>query len=112
MQSLIESSDGDADNSRYRLMEENSVNGESSHGHGSVKAGENEKSNLPLGLTRKTLLLLVALFFHHIPEGIAMGVAYGAISGEAANDVASQEKALREAMILTLGLCISGIPEG
>jgi len=28
------------------------------------------------------MTLQVAIFFHHIPEGIAMGVAFGAINGE------------------------------
>lgn len=104
------------DENSYRLMEDSSVNGDvgthSGHSHGPKVVADDGPSNLPLGLSRRTLLLLVAIFFHHIPEGIAMGVAYGAITGEANANVASQEKALKEAMILTLGLCISSLPEG
>lgn len=53
----------------------------------------------------KTVLLVLAITIHNIPEGLAIGVAFGAVqSGNTA--------ALVSAMILALGIGIQNFPEG
>jgi ZIP family zinc transporter len=55
---------------------------------------------------QRTILLVLAITLHNIPEGLAVGVAFGAIalSGGAAT--------LGAAIALTIGMCLQNLPEG
>jgi ZIP family zinc transporter len=55
---------------------------------------------------QRTVLLVLAITLHNIPEGLAVGVAFGAIalSGGAAT--------LGAAVALTIGMCLQNLPEG
>ena len=58
---------------------------------------------------RRSTLLLTAITLHHIPEGLALGVAFGAAAlPRGLADGAS----LSAALALTLGLGVQNIPEG
>src|SRR5690554_4654853 len=64
------------------------------------------------GLTttwRRTTLLVLAITLHNIPEGLAMGVAFGA-SGVL--EGAAAESALTGAIVLALGIGLQNFPEG
>ena len=55
---------------------------------------------------RRAVLLVVAITMHNIPEGLAVGVAFGGvIGGEAATSVTA-------AVILSIGIAIQNFPEG
>lgn len=55
---------------------------------------------------RRTTLLILAVTLHNIPEGLAVGIAYGALaSGMSSVTLAS-------AVALTLGMAMQNIPEG
>ncbi len=68
-----------------------------------TKDGQILKQGIP---NRRTLLLILSVTLHNIPEGLAVGVAFaGAHSkGEAV--------ALAEAFLLSVGIAIQNIPEG
>lgn len=55
---------------------------------------------------RKTFLLFLAITLHNIPEGLAIGVAFGAAS------LAIPGATLANAIALTLGIGIQNFPEG
>jgi len=55
---------------------------------------------------RRTILLVMAITLHNIPEGLAVGVAFGAV----AHDLPSAS--LAGAMALALGIGIQNFPEG
>lgn len=55
---------------------------------------------------RRSILLVTAMALHHIPEGIAMGVGYGAAGAVDAS--ISQSSAL----VLTLSILLQNLPEG
>jgi ZIP family zinc transporter len=54
----------------------------------------------------KTTLLVIAITIHNIPEGLAIGVAFGAIAAGV------QASALAGAIALALGIGIQNFPEG
>ncbi|BBN97685.1 MULTISPECIES: ZIP family metal transporter [Sporolactobacillus] len=54
---------------------------------------------------RKTFLLVLSITIHNIPEGAAVGVAFGAV-------VAGQHELLIAAMVLAFGIGIQNFPEG
>lgn len=56
---------------------------------------------------QKSILLVLAITLHNIPEGLAVGVAFGAV---AAGDVTSAS--LAGAIALALGIGIQNFPEG
>lgn len=57
----------------------------------------------------RSTLLLLAITLHHIPEGLALGVAYGAAAlGPARADGAT----LGAALALTIGMGVQNVPEG
>lgn len=56
----------------------------------------------------KTMLLYLAVVIHNIPEGLAVGVAFGTI-GQAANGLSFT---LASALGLAIGIGIQNIPEG
>lgn len=55
---------------------------------------------------RRTLLLVLAMFLHNVPEGLGMGIAFaGAAQDNPAID-------LKNALVLTLALGVHNFPEG
>ena len=55
---------------------------------------------------RRSVLLVLAITIHNIPEGLAVGVAFGSLSSDL------PAASLGGAMALTLGIGIQNIPEG
>ena len=53
----------------------------------------------------RNLLLVLAITIHNIPEGLAVGVAFGAVAS-------GDTKSLMAAMILAMGIGIQNFPEG
>lgn len=60
----------------------------------------------PATAWQKTTLLVLAITLHNIPEGLAIGVAFGAAA------VAATPSALAAALALTLGIGPQNFPEG
>lgn len=61
---------------------------------------------------RRSVLLVTAMALHHIPEGLAMGVGYGAVSAGAMAGEASTGLSLATAFTLTLSIMFQNVPEG
>ncbi|MEJ5349789.1 MAG: ZIP family metal transporter [Desulfosoma sp.] len=55
---------------------------------------------------RRSILLVLAVTIHNIPEGLAVGVAFGAVSAQI------QEAGLAGAVALALGIGLQNLPEG
>jgi len=55
---------------------------------------------------RRSTLLILAMTLHNIPEGLAIGIAFGAIA------VGSPSATLQAAIALAIGIGIQDIPEG
>ena len=55
---------------------------------------------------KRTCLLMASITLHNIPEGLAIGVAFGALTGEVT------EAALTSAWMLALGIALQNFPEG
>ena len=55
---------------------------------------------------KRTCLLMASITLHNIPEGLAIGVAFGALAGEIS------EAALTSAWMLALGIALQNFPEG
>ena len=66
---------------------------------------ESEPEGIKTGW-RRTVLLVLAITLHNIPEGLAVGVAFGAAA------FGLQEASLAGAMALALGIGIQNFPEG
>ncbi|MDD1712688.1 MAG: ZIP family metal transporter [Methanoregulaceae archaeon] len=71
------------------------------HLHIGFSEAEGPKSSL-----RRTTLLVIAITLHNIPEGLAIGVAFGAVAAGVSS------AALAGAVALTLGIGIQNFPEG
>ena len=62
---------------------------------------------------QKTILLVLAIAMHNIPEGLAVGVAFGAIaSPEILNNINGEIFTLGSAVALAIGIGIQNFPEG
>ena len=62
---------------------------------------------------QKTILLVLAIAMHNIPEGLAVGVAFGAIaSPEIINNLNVEIFTLGSAIALAIGIGIQNFPEG
>lgn len=59
---------------------------------------------------QRTALLVLAITLHNIPEGMAVGVAFGALSQ--ISDPALYHQAMAGAIALTIGIGLQDIPEG
>jgi zinc transporter, ZIP family len=70
--------------------------------------GARSPEGLPTSWQRSTLLVL-AITIHNFPEGLAVGVAFGAAAGMTGADQASQ---LGAAVALTIGIALQNFPEG
>lgn len=55
---------------------------------------------------RRTTLLVIAITMHNIPEGLAVGVAFGAVAA------GISPEGLGGAIVLTLGIGLQNFPEG
>ncbi len=65
-----------------------------------------EKAGDPKGRLSKTIIMVLAVTLHNIPEGMAVGIVYaGYLSGSA-------EITAGEALALSLGIAIQNFPEG
>jgi ZIP family zinc transporter len=73
------------------------------HHHRGAKKSEGKKS--PWG---KNTLLFLAITLHNIPEGLAVGVGFGAVAASADPGTAT----IASAIALTVGLAIQDLPEG
>ena len=61
----------------------------------------------------QTILLVLAIAMHNIPEGLAVGVAFGAIaSPEIVNNLNIEIFTLGSAIALAIGIGIQNFPEG
>ena len=69
------------------------------HMHINFKVTEGPKTSW-----RRTTLLVTAITIHNIPEGLAIGVIFGAAMGE--------PEMINTALIITFGLAIQNFPEG
>ncbi|KXG77901.1 ZIP family metal transporter [Thermotalea metallivorans] len=65
----------------------------------------NEKEGIPTGW-RRSILLLLAITLHNIPEGLAVGVAFGALKANLPS------ASLPGAVALAIGIGIQNFPEG
>lgn len=86
---------------------DSSNDGSAAHHRGSWKGAEEGDSNRPIDSVnwRRILLLIVAITVHNIPEGLAVGVGFGAIG-------TSPTATLESARNLALGIGIQNFPEG
>jgi ZIP family zinc transporter len=66
-----------------------------------ISQAEGPRTNL-----KKTVLMLLAITLHNIPEGLAIGVAFGAVA------VGIPSASLAGAVALALGIGIQNFPEG
>jgi len=66
-----------------------------------IENAEGIKNNFP-----KSVLLVLAITLHNIPEGLAVGVAFGAVTGNIGG------ASLAGAIALALGIGIQNFPEG
>ncbi|NLD71116.1 MAG: ZIP family metal transporter [Chloroflexi bacterium] len=73
------------------------------HVHPALRSGEIE--GVPTSWQRSTLLIL-AVTLHNIPEGLAVGVAFGAAA------VGMAESSLAGAVALAIGIGLQNFPEG
>ena len=73
------------------------------HIHFSAPPGETEGIHTRL---RRSILLVFSITLHNIPEGLAVGVAFGALSGVITPDLAMP------ALAVAIGIGIQNFPEG
>ncbi|MES1920116.1 hypothetical protein MHBO_001832 [Bonamia ostreae] len=71
-----------------------------------AKMGTNGEKNI----TNKIILILSAITAHNLPEGLAVGIAFGSIRS-CANDECV-DKLFKNAVVLTLGIALQNFPEG
>ena len=71
------------------------------HLHRSIGQTEGPKSRLP-----RTIMMVLAVTLHNIPEGMAVGVVYAGLLGGSGNITAGG------ALALALGIAIQNFPEG
>lgn len=73
------------------------------HAHLDSKPGESE--GIPTNL-RRSILLVLAITLHNIPEGLAVGVAIGAAAA------GSGSQTMAGALIVAVGIGLQNLPEG
>jgi ZIP family zinc transporter len=76
------------------------------HIHPGLGEGDTDQTEGPKTTWRRSVLLVTAITLHNIPEGLAVGVAFGAV----AHNLPSAS--LAGAMVLALGIGIQNFPEG
>lgn len=73
--------------------------------HLHLGADDSEKEGVKTGL-RRSVLLVLAITLHNIPEGLAVGVAFGAVAS------GFPEASLAGAIALAIGIGLQNFPEG
>jgi len=73
------------------------------HMHFSAHGGETEGIHTKL---RRSILLVFSITLHNIPEGLAVGVAFGALAGHITPEVVAP------ALAVAIGIGIQNFPEG
>jgi ZIP family zinc transporter len=73
--------------------------------HMHFSAHDNEQEGLHTRL-RRSILLVLSITLHNIPEGLAVGVAFGALSGTITN------ASVLPALAVAIGIGIQNFPEG
>ncbi len=73
--------------------------------HLHMGAEDSEKEGVKTGL-RRSVLLVLAITLHNIPEGLAVGVAFGAVAS------GFPEASLAGAIALAIGIGLQNFPEG
>ena len=73
------------------------------HAHFNSKEGESEGVSTKL---RRSILLVFSITLHNIPEGLAVGVAFGAVAN-GINDIS-----IMSAVAVAIGIGIQNFPEG
>ena len=76
------------------------------HLHPDLAAAEGPKTSW-----QRSTLLVLAITIHNIPEGLAVGVAFGAAAGLAGNPEA-YAKQIHAAVALAIGIGLQNFPEG
>ncbi len=74
------------------------------HTHNLSNKTEGVSTNL-----NRSILLILAMALHHIPEGLAVGVSYGVMGTEQA---VNADLSMNHALVLMLSIMLQGIPEG
>lgn len=75
------------------------------HMHRNAKDESQKQEGVHTNLTKNTLLFL-AITLHNIPEGLAVGVAFGGLA------TGNTQATLLGALVLAIGIGIQNIPEG
>ena len=70
-----------------------------------VKKNLQNKNDGMFSILQKNLLLILSITIHNIPEGLAVGVAFGAIQNK-------NREMLLSAIVLAIGIGIQNFPEG
>ncbi len=73
--------------------------------HLHINFQESDKEGIKTGLN-KTFLLVLAITLHNIPEGLAVGVLFGAVAADLPG------ASIEAAVILAMGIGIQNFPEG
>jgi ZIP family zinc transporter len=72
--------------------------------HTHIGSKEGDEEGLPSHL-RRSILLVFSITLHNIPEGLAVGVAFGAVA-------TGNTEALAGAIVVAIGIGIQNLPEG
>ncbi|MEZ6090330.1 MAG: ZIP family metal transporter [Pirellulaceae bacterium] len=70
------------------------------------RGASNSQAEGPSTTWQRSVLLITAITLHNIPEGLAVGVAFGSLSGDL------QSQTFGGALALAIGIGIQNIPEG
>lgn len=79
------------------------------HLHPGLKRSEAEGVETPW---RRTTLLVLAITLHNIPEGLAVGVAFGAAAAQVDAGIVAGGATLAGAIALSAGIALQNFPEG
>ncbi len=60
----------------------------------------------------RSILFVTAMALHHIPEGLAIGVSYGALNSVDPATSADAVLSVKDAAVLTASIMLQGVPEG
>ena len=57
-------------------------------------------------------MLVTAMALHHIPEGLAIGVGYGAAAAESGMSIGIESLGMSTALVVTASIMLQNLPEG
>ena len=61
---------------------------------------------------RRLMLMIIAIVIHNFPEGMAVGVAFGATADHKSTTTSSSSASFQSAVSLTIGIALQNFPEG